>query len=363
MSRVDELLEMKPFQTDVHRKKEIFMEAMKESLKLHYEKCGLYRKFCQKNGFDPHGRYTLEQIPFFPVSLFKTVKLISVDERDIVKSVSSSATTSGVPSKVYLDAITAKRQVKVLSAIMSSFIGTERRTFAVFDSPETVKSSEGKLSSRGTAIRGMLPFSKKMIFVLDRELNLDRDALKEIASEEDVCFLGFTFLIYQIMEKYRDDADVAAAMKRVKDPLVLHLGGWKKLQELNVNKPAFNKEVARFLNTQETKVKDIYGMVEQLGTIYPDCELGFKHVPVYSEIIIRDPETLKPAEDGKEGFIQLLTPLPNSYPGVSVISDDMGVIVKRDGCGCGRKGKTFIFRSRAQKAELKGCGDTLASGE
>jgi phenylacetate-coenzyme A ligase PaaK-like adenylate-forming protein len=356
MSKVDELLEMKPFQNG---KSEAFLEAMRESLQLHYGKCELYRKFCQKNGFDPHGKYSLEEIPFFPVNLFKTVKLISVDEKDIVKRVSSSATTSGVPSRVYLDSITAKRQVKALNSIMSSFIGKERKTFAVFDSPETVKSLQGELSSRGTAIRGFLPLSKSMVFLMDKNLNLDGKALKEIASEENVCFLGFTFLIYQIMEKHRNDAEVAAIMKCMKDSLVLHLGGWKKLQELNISKPAFNQELARFLSTQENRVIDIYGMVEQLGTIYPDCEFGYKHVPVYSEIIIRDTETLKPVRDGREGFIQLLTPLPHSYPGVSVISDDIGVIMKEDGCECGRKGKAFLFRSRAQKAELKGCGDTI----
>jgi phenylacetate-coenzyme A ligase PaaK-like adenylate-forming protein len=360
MSNVDELLEMKPFEGG---KEHIFMEAMKESLRLHYEKCELYRKFCQKNKFDPYGSYTLEEIPFLPVSIFKTMKLISVDEKDIVKSVSSSATTTGIPSKVYLDNITAKRQTKALNSIMSDFIGSERMVFAVFDSPETVKSAGGKLSSRGTAIRGMLPFSKKMIFVLDKDLNLDKMALKGIGSEEKVCFLGFTFLIYQVLERHKNDKEVAESLRRIKNPLVMHLGGWKRLQELNISKQSFNREVARFLNTQEKRVVDIYGMVEQLGTIYPDCELGYKHVPVYSEIIIRDSETLKPAEDGKEGFIQLLTPLPNSYPGISIITDDMGVIVKKDGCRCGRKGKAFLFRSRAQKAELRGCGDTLANRE
>jgi len=355
MSKVDELLEMKPFQDG---KRELFMEAMKESLRLHYEKCGLYRKFCQKNNFDPYGSYTLEDIPFFPVSLFKTVKLISVDEKDVVRIVNSSATTSGIPSTIYLDNVTAKRQVKALNSIMSSFIGSERKTFIVFDCPETIKSNDGKLASRGTAIRGFLPFSKKMIFLLNKDLEIDRDALKQIEGEKDVCYLGFTFLIYQIMQKYKSDTEIRV-LKNIIGSSVLHLGGWKKLQELNISKPTFNKELARFLNTDERKVIDVYGMVEQLGTIYPDCEFGYKHVPVYSEIIIRDMETLKLVKEGEEGFIQLLTPLPHSYPGISVLSDDIGVIVKNDECGCGRKGKAFLFRSRAQKAEQKGCGDTI----
>jgi hypothetical protein len=363
MSKVDELLEMKPFQADADEKKGVFMEAMQEAAKLHYEKCELYKKFCQKNNFDPNGNYALEDIPFFPVSLFKTVKLISVDEKDVVRIVNSSATTSGIPSTVYLDNVTAKRQVKALNSIMSGFIGPERKTFIVFDCPETIKSNDGRLASRGTAIRGFLPFSKKMIFILNKDLEVDKEALKQIAGEDNACYLGFTFLIYQIMEKHKNDKEVKDALKHRKDSLMLHLGGWKKLQELNISKTSFNMELSRFLNIGEKNVIDVYGMVEQLGTIYPDCEYGYKHVPVYSEIIIRDVQTLKPVEDGKEGFIQLLTPLPNSYPGISVLSDDIGVIVKKDECECGRRGKAFLFRSRAQNAELKGCGDTLASKE
>jgi hypothetical protein len=362
MSAIERLLAMKPFEEN----KGAFMEAMREALKFHYDNCQMFRRFCEKNGFNPEGDYSLEEIPFFPVSLFKTLKLISVDEKEIVKDVSSSSTTSGIPSRIYLDSITAKRQSRALNAIMSSFMGPERRVLIVFDSPETVKSSQGNLSSRGTAIRGMLPFSKGVHFVLDGNLNLDMEALEKALSSvqpgEKVCFLGFTYLIYQILEKHKNDKEAKGLFSKTRGSLVLHLGGWKKLAELRVDKARFNQDLAAFLNTDAKGVMDIYGMVEQLGTIYPDCEYGLKHVPAYSDIIIRDVETLKPAEKGRQGFIQLLSPMPHSYPGVSVISDDTGVIVPGR-CRCGRKGKAFLFKSRAEKAELKGCGDTLAPQE
>ncbi len=353
MDRIEELLAREAFQRD----ETLFMEAMREAVRFHYGNCGMYRKFCEKEGFIPESDFSLEQIPFFPVSLFKTLKLVSVPENEIVRDISSSS-TSGVPSRIYLDSVTAKRQVKALQSIMSSFIGSERKDFIVFDSPDTVKSSEGHLSSRATAIRGMLPFSRRMFFVLDDSLNLDMEGLKKAASEASgqVCFLGFTFLIHQVMER---NVEASNLLSKFNASRVLHIGGWKKLRDLGISKEAFNKSVSEFFNVEERGIVDIYGMTEQLGTIYPDCELGYKHVPAYSEIIIRDVQTLEPVENGKPGFIQLLTPIPHSYPGISVISDDIGIIMT-ESCKCGR-GKAFLFKTRAEKAELKGCGDTLDS--
>jgi hypothetical protein len=100
-------------------------------------------------------------------------------------------------------------------------------------------------------------------------------------------------------------------------------------------------------------------MTEQLGTIYPDCDAGYKHVPIYSEIMIRNTDTLEIEDVGKSGFIQLLSPIPHSYPGISLLSDDIGKIIGIDNCPCGRKGKYFQFEKRAEQADIKGCGDTI----
>ena len=137
------------------------------------------------------------------------------------------------------------------------------------------------------------------------------------------------------------------------------MGGWKKLTDINISRERFYQEISEFFNTEETKIIDIYGMTEQLGTIYPDCQFGNKHVSAYSDIIIRNPSTLESEGVGKSGLIQLLSPIPHSYPGISILSDDFGHLEGIDDCPCGRKGKYFRFDKRSESADLKGCGDTI----
>jgi phenylacetate-coenzyme A ligase PaaK-like adenylate-forming protein len=363
MKAIDGLLNAHPFGMYGKVKKEKFLSAMRESLAFHCGNCPGYRDFCERRAFDPAGSYSLEDIPFLHVDTFKTVRLVSVPEKDIVKSVQSSSTTGKVPSTVWLDRVTIDRQRHVLSSIMASFIGPGRKAFIMLDSPQTVKSRDGRISSRASGIRGMLPFSKRVFYSLNDSLEPDaeslRHAVEAIGAGEDVCIFGFTFLMYKFIVEAEKSKELLGILKRLRRPIVVHTGGWKKLKDLQIDKREFNRRVARVFNTGPDKVTDMYGMTEQLGTVYPDCERGYKHVPAYSEIIIRDPNTFEPVRNGEPGFIQLLSPVPNSYPGISLITDDMGAIIGDDGCGCGRRGKHFVFRERAKKSEIKGCGDTL----
>jgi hypothetical protein len=53
--------------------------------------------------------------------------------------------------------------------------------------------------------------------------------------------------------------------------------------------------------------------------------------------------------------------LPLSYPGHSILTEDMGVVHGIDDSSCGRMGKYFSVVGRVPKAELRGCSDTHAS--
>ena len=51
--------------------------------------------------------------------------------------------------------------------------------------------------------------------------------------------------------------------------------------------------------------------------------------------------------------------LPTSYPGHSIITEDVGVIVNKNNCVCSSQGKRFKVLGRASMAEIRGCSDTI----
>ena len=57
----------------------------------------------------------------------------------------------------------------------------------------------------------------------------------------------------------------------------------------------------------------------------------------------------------------MVSVLPHSYPGHSLISEDKGVLLGIDDCPCGRKGKYFQVLGRIKQAEIRGCSDTYAA--
>ena len=100
-------------------------------------------------------------------------------------------------------------------------------------------------------------------------------------------------------------------------------------------------------------------MVEQVGSIFVECEAGRLHAPSFADVIIRRAQDWSVAETGEEGLIQVLSCLPQSYPGHSLLTEDLGTITGVDDCPCGRHGKTFSVSGRLPKAEVRGCSDTF----
>ena len=101
-------------------------------------------------------------------------------------------------------------------------------------------------------------------------------------------------------------------------------------------------------------------MIEQTGSIFVECEYGFFHAPSFSDLIIRNHQTHLPEENGSEGLIQLLSVIPKSYPGHSILSEDLGTVYGIDSCECGRMGKYFKVHGRIKSAEIRGCSDTYS---
>jgi hypothetical protein len=172
---------------------------------------------------------------------------------------------------------------------------------------------------------------------------------------EPVLFFGFTFMVwihfYNELKKQGISLDL-------KDGILIHAGGWKKLLDMAVDNDAFKAGMREVCGN--IRVHNFYGMVEQTGSVYMECEDGFFHASNFSQLVIRDPVTYRVLPAGETGVIETLSVLPWSYPGHALLTEDMGVVHGEDNCRCGRMGRYFSFRGRLPKAETRGCSDTYA---
>ncbi|MVX65046.1 acyl-protein synthetase [Clostridium chromiireducens] len=316
----------------------------------------------KKLGVDVNTIKSLEEIPFIPVNMFKYFDLRTCSEENVVRILNSSSTTGNNPSKIYIDKETSIRQSIGLISTLTSFLGSYRRPMLVIDSKDVNKKNE-TLTARGAAIRGVSSFGKSLTYVMDLvdgNLVLNVERLKEFEEkykDADILVYGFTYIIWTRFVKSLKEKGIKLNMGKIK---LLHSGGWKKLNDQKVEKEEYNKSVAEVFGTEPENIIDFYGMVEQLGVVFLDCECGYKHVPDFGEIIIRDFSTLKEVEKGQCGFIEVLSGLTSSYPGQAILTEDIGEFIGIDDCKCGRKGKYFKFKNRVEKSETRGCGDTFA---
>lgn len=168
---------------------------------------------------------------------------------------------------------------------------------------------------------------------------------------------GFTYIIWSKFVKELKKRNISLSLPKMK---LLHSGGWKKLVSESVGKEEFNGRTAEVFGTEEKNILDFYGMVEQLGVVFVDCEYGYKHIPDFADVIIRDFNTLKEVEIGQSGIIEVMSILGSSYPSQGILTEDVGEFMGIDDCRCGRRGKYFKFKSRMEKTEIRGCGDTFA---
>jgi hypothetical protein len=100
-------------------------------------------------------------------------------------------------------------------------------------------------------------------------------------------------------------------------------------------------------------------MIEQTGSIYLECENGNLHAPDGSDFIIRSLENFAPLKTNQEGLIQLFSNIQTSYPGHSLLSEDIGKFLPSSHCKCGSKKKVLKILGRVKKAEVRGCSDAI----
>ena len=349
---LDSLLQQAPYALPQKEKQARLLPALRELTAYHRLHCDPYDRIL--NALEPEQT----ELSFIPVRLFKQLQLSSVAEEQIFKVLTSSGTTGQVPSRIYLDRTTAQLQTRVLVKIMQDFIGKNRLPMLIIDHPDVVR-DRASFSARGAGILGMLTFGREPTYLLDKDMQIDFATLEAFLGkyrDQPILLFGFTFMIWQYLiqelRKYGKTIDLA-------NGILVHSGGWKKLQDQAVDNASFKRTLARCTGIR--RCHNFYGMVEQVGSIFVECEAGVLHAPSFAEIIVRNPLDWSECSPHETGLIEVLSLLPRSYPGHILLTEDRGRLLGEDDCPCGRKGRYFQVFGRLPKAELRGCSDSHAA--
>ncbi|MBG6245342.1 acyl-protein synthetase [Candidatus Symbiopectobacterium sp. 'North America'] len=354
----DDILHSLPYSLNREEKHALVLPRLSDLTAHHYAHCLAYRRIFNGLNLAQVNYQAVEDIPFIPVSLFKEMALSSVASDQIVKTMTSSGTTGQRVSKIFLNKATAANQQKTLVKILNDFIGPSRLPLLIIDSQSVMKDRR-LFSARGAGILGFSIFGTDRTYALDDNMALDFPTILAFLDKhrgKPILLFGFTFMVWQHFYK-----QLLANDKKIdlSSGILIHGGGWKKLQSEAVSPAGFVAALNQVCGIQ--RVHDYYGMVEQTGCIYMQCEEGHLHASIFSDIIIRNHNDFSVCAEGEPGIIQVLSLLPESYPGHSLITEDRGVILGEDNCPCGRKGKYFKILGRVKNAELRGCSDTYAA--
>lgn len=357
MNELDTLFELPPFSLAAEEKERLLLPCFLELTGHHRKNCLPYAAMLDAMGYREEDCHSLSGLPFLPVGLFKKLALSSAAD-DLTRTITSSGTTGQAVSRVMIDGETAMRQRQALAVIASDFLGQRRLPMLIVDTPNVLRPPLSS-SARGAGVMGFAVCASKRYFALREDMSLDVPAMEEFLSGlggKPFFLFGFTFVVwkhfYEVLKNRNIKLDFSAGT-------LIHGGGWKKLADEAVPRERFHEALSETCGI--TRIFDYYGMAEQTGSVFMECEYGHLHCSNFSQVFVRRASDFSLCQAGEEGILQVLSVLPRSYPGHSLMTEDRGVLLGEDDCPCNRRGRYFTVPGRLPKAELRGCSDVYAS--
>src|SRR5215470_8153992 len=183
---IESLLTMPPYGLGREERHRCLLATLKKELAYACDRNRRFRNYVEHWPMHFGEADTIADLPYLPVGTFKAnPPLALVDSEEIKRTLTSSATTGQVPSRIALDSETAKRMTKAVTTIIRDFIGSARRPYLVIDIADNLH-THAELGARGAAIQGLGSFAKEVVCCLsgspDADSSLDLEKLLDCAA-------------------------------------------------------------------------------------------------------------------------------------------------------------------------------------
>ena len=289
------------------------------------EHCEVYSNYAGTIGKSNPGK--LADIPFLPISFFKSKRITSNEFKDIQCAFKSSG-TRGIRSTHELVDIEIYRAS--LEWMYRNYVGDMENQIILALLPNYIEQGDSSLVYMVDYLIKMTK-DKNSRFILDDVQEIKKAISEAQMSNKTLVLFGVAYSLLDLCGKNID----------LSKSIVIETGGMKgKRKELS--KEALHSRLKKELNI--TCLYSEYGMTELLSQAYCKGDFQFE-TPPWMKIFIRDvfdPLTL--IKQNKRGGINVID-LANIYSCSFIATDDIGV--------CTEYG--FEIRGRIDQSDLRGC--------
>lgn len=338
----------------------LFVRAMRENALFQYSSCADYKRILDSFGFDPESIRSfedLEKLPFLPTLYFKHHDLKSLPDRKLLIKATSSG-TGGSMSKIGFDlkSLNLGRYMVVNLGRYHKLWSLKPTNYIIFGYQPT-KTNKTAISKTAFGFTFFAPALSRT-FALESTDSGYKLSWERVIKALDRCAkskfpmrtIGFPAYTYFLL---RDLKERGVRYQMPKGSMITLGGGWKQFYAEKVEKQEFYALVKEVLDIDEDHIVEFFGAVEH-PIMYTHCPCHRFHIPVYNRVIIRDPDDFSPLKNGRIGLINLLTPMMQSAPLLSVMTDDLGVL-HDEKCPCGIDSPWLEIIGRVGIADIVTC--------
>lgn len=307
---------------------------------MQYDQNEIYRSYVDELGIDISGVKRIENIPFLPISFFKSHKIATTDFEPAIIFESSGTTGEN----------TSSHFVKDLSVYKRSFLKAFRLFYGDPANWCIIALLPGYLDRQHSSLVYMTDELIKMSnhpysgFYLDDFDKLYQSIVHNEIRDQPVLLIGVTFALMDFAEKY---------FLQLKHTTVMETGGMKGRRT-----EIIREEVHDFLKNKlgVQHIHSEYGMTELLSQAYSP-EKGIFQCPPWMNVMVREENdpfeiTSGPViQNSSTGLINIID-FANLYSCSFIATDDIGRLYSNG---------NFEVLGRRDMSDLRGCS-LLTSG-
>jgi len=331
----------------------------------------IYKKYLEQLGVDPEEVQNIEQIPFLPIELFKTQKIVTEGIREPGNEAGSGF--SGLGESAHPDRSSAftrfmssgttgdrsEHYVSDLGLYENSF----RRCFQIFYGDISMYTIlaflpsyyENKNSSLLFMVNDFIKNSKKeeSRFYQPQEEGVLIDTIHKLRLErKKVILFGVSYALLDLSERHsvsfsgestttRKSSDYQSGLE-TDDFIIMETGGMKGRR-----KEMIREELHKILRKKFTvpRIHSEYGMTELLSQAYSTGD-GIFRSPPWLKVLVRDPkDPFSFLSPGRTGAINVVD-LANIHSCSFIATQDIGKI---------HQNASFEVLGRIDNSDLRGC--------